>query len=332
MGLAIIVALTVYFQRNLILDWVYSLSYSPTPEMATIRDELDLTSRGLLLFNALSPTLDDASTFNQACVEEGNEVATLGCFTANQIHVYNIVSPEFAGIREVTAAHELLHAVWGRLSDAEREAYTRDLLAALTDSNASADSVVSPVEIDGQALTFRDRDLAEELAVYAESERAEELYVRAATEIHDLPENLNAHYATFFNNRAAIVDFYDSYIAVFRETRAHAEALEQEIASLKETIEAEIPGLEAESADLDAKISAFNACSVTAGCFSSRAAFDIERSILVAEQAEFIARSENLNDLIIQHNDKVNEYNQNIARSEELQAMINSTSAPAAEL
>lgn len=290
--------------RQWLLDWYQGLNYAPTSEMSAIRTALDLTDQGTFLFNALTPSLETADEFNQNCRDDVSETAVLGCYGAGQIHVYDVAAPEFAGIREVTTAHELLHGAWERLS-AEDRAELQTALAAVLDDHSDP--------------------LASELAVYDEAARTEEIYVRAGTEIRDLPEALERHYAIFFQDRAKLVDFYDSYVAVFKQTKARADALEQEITSLKSTIEAEVSDFEAAAGEFQTAVTNFNRCANTTNCFTSQSEFQRQRSALLSQQQTLLAQNDHINNLISAYNAKIDEYNQNAARSQELQAMINST-------
>lgn len=208
--------------REWIVDYARGVSYQPTAEMSAIRDKLKLTERGEFLFNATQPVLNGRETFNNVCrAATDTEVAVLGCYTGGNIYIYNIVSSEFAGIRELTTAHELLHAVWARMSDEERVA----LVEPLTKTFEANQEI-----------------LGKELDTYDVKEKQEELYVRAGTEVADLPAELEKHYAEVFTNQDLIVKFYNSYIKVFREIEAEMDNLKAEM----DTIGAEINALKAE--------------------------------------------------------------------------------------
>lgn len=288
-----------------IYDWYRGLTYQPSDEMATIRDKLQLTGRGEFLFNAAQPELNEAAEFNRNCRQDEDEVAVLGCYTAGNIYVYNIDAGELKGIRELTAAHELLHAKWARMSDDEKVALVEPLTRVF-DANQSF--------------------LADEINVYDVSEKQEELYVRAGTEVKDLPATLEKHYAEIFKDQDAVVDFYNSYIAVFREIKAQMERLAIEIETLKNEIDIKMAEYEAELVALDAEILNFNSCAETVGCFSNEWEFYARRNILVAREDGLNALNDEINNLIDIYNVKIDEYNANVMESRKLQNMINSNS------
>ena len=302
MVLMVIVVVIVVLNRAWIYDWVRGVSYRPSGEMAAIRDELQLTEAGEFLFNAAQPELNAAEEFNENCRNDESEIAVLGCYTAGNIYVYNIDAAELKGIRELTAAHELLHAKWARMSDDEKVA------------------LVEPLTRTFDANQF----LADEINSYDVSEKQEELYVRVGTEVKDLPAALEKHYAEIFGNQDAVVDFYNSYITVFREIKAQMEELTNEMETLRAEIDGKMANYEAELAALEVDIANFNSCAETAGCFNSEWEFYAKRNILVARENNLNALNNEINNLIDIYNVKVNEYNANAMESRKLQNMINS--------
>ena len=71
--------------------------------------------------------------------------------------------------------------------------------------------------------------LSEELQTYDVAQREEELFVRAGTEVTNLPMELENIYGEIFKNQDAVVAFYDKYIAVFREMEAEMDTLKTEM-------------------------------------------------------------------------------------------------------
>ena len=290
-----------------IYDWYLGVSYVPSEDMAVIRDKLNLTGDGEFLFNAAQPVLSEAKEFNQNCRQKESETAVLGCYTTGNIYIYNITAAELDGIRELTTAHELLHAKWARMNEDER----LEFVASLT-----------RVFDDNQEL------LGDEIEPYDISEKQEELYVRAGTEIKDLPEDLERHYAEVFRDQDAVVDFYESYIAVFREIKAKMAGLLEEMEVLKEEIGAKTAEYERQVNQLEADIVSFNSCAEVEGCFVSEGEFYARRRQLVAKQGELEKLNGEINDLIDEYNVKVEEYNADVTESNKLQDMINSNSVP----
>lgn len=301
--LATTIVTVVVLNRVWIYDWFRGVTYRPVAEMVEIRDKLELTGRGEFLFGAAQPELNNAAEFNENCWQDESEVAVLGCYTAGNIYVYNILDTKLAGIRELTTAHELLHVVWARMGEVEKQ----DLTRALTQ-----------VFDENQDL------LAPELESYDISEKQEELYVRAGTEIRKLPEALEKHFAEIFEDRVKVVDFYESYIAVFREIKAQMEKLAGEMEILKSGIDEKMVEYETGLEALKGDITSFNNCASTAGCFASEREFYRQRNELVGRENSLNVLNDEINSLIDEYNAKVDEYNADVTESRKLQNMINS--------
>ena len=290
-----------------IYDWYLGVVYTPSVEMVTIREKLGLTDEGKFIFNATQPILSEAKEFNQNCRQEESETAVLGCYKNGNIYIYNITAAELDGIRELTTAHELLHAKWARMNEDERRGLTESLTHVFEDNQELLESEIEPYEV---------------------SERQEELYVRAGTEVKELPEELEKHYGEIFEDQDKIVDFYESYIVVFREIKMKMAGLLEEMEVLKEDISAYTADYEQQAAQLEADIVSFNSCAGVEGCFDSEWEFYAQRRQLLVKQGEIENLNEKINNLIDKYNEKVEEYNADVTESRKLQDMINSNTLP----
>ncbi|MBR2587229.1 hypothetical protein IKE71_02525 [Candidatus Saccharibacteria bacterium] len=290
--------------KTAVVDTFKGFGYNPTPEMATVKQSLELTADGERIFNATRPLLASSEDFNYSCESHDEEVSVLGCYTGDRIYVYNVSDTKLSGIRESTSAHELLHAVWNRLPGVEKSA-----LIPLLESFYS-----------------KNPDLKETIDAYAESERLDELYVRVGTQIADLSTELESHYSRYFKDQDKIVSFYTAYITPFNELKTEIESLKSELDALEKEINEKSAALDARAAAFDAAVSEFNNCANTAGCFTSNAAFASRRAELVAEQQAINSDNSSLNSLIDAYNKKVETYNSSVVRSSELQSLINSNS------
>ena len=303
------VLITVLFlNREWFYDYYRGMSYKPSSEMARIRDDLLLTGQGEFWFNAAQPVLSDADEFNAHCRPVGNtEVAVLGCYTEGNIYVYDIDSEELEGIRELTAAHELLHVRWAKMSEGEK-----DKLRPYLD----------------QVLENHRDVLGDEIDIYDESEKIEELYVRAGTEVDDLPFELEEHFAEVFSDQDKIVRFYNSYIGVFRRLEAEMDSLKTEMEQIEADINAKTDEYRVRFSTLNAEIEDFNDCAKTEGCFATEWEFTLRRNQLIAEQNNLQGLYNEIDGLIDTYNEKVEAYNADVVRTDELNQMVNSTSRP----
>ncbi len=294
----------VVLNKQWILDYWRSQIYQPTSEVARMRDKLALTSEGEFLFNASWPELNNSDDFNSNCrFDMDAEVAVLGCYADGNIYVFDIQNEELDGIRELTMAHELLHAAYGRMTESEKNSLSL-MLDEVYQANKEA--------FDG------------DIGLYDNREKSEEIYVRAGTEFRELPEPLERHYAKYFIDQDKIVDYYNKYISVFRGVKAELDVLSGEMEGLRQEIEQKTENYKTRATQLEAEITSFNTCAETEGCFSNNFDFYTRRNVLVTEQDALNVMYDELNGLINQYNEKVEKYNENAIYSEKLNNMINS--------
>ena len=113
-------AILAVVNRQQIIDEITLWQYQPSEQIATIASRAKMSDTGKRMFYISKPQIKSANEFNEDCrrVEKGN--AILGCYnqSSGEIYVYDVTNPELDGVKEVTAAHEMLHAAWARLGSA----------------------------------------------------------------------------------------------------------------------------------------------------------------------------------------------------------------------
>ncbi len=230
-----------------------------------------MSPAGELIYRASTPAVEDDDDFNQHCAIEGG--AVLGCYYQGDIYVYAVTDERLAGTVEVTAAHEMLHAAYERLTDDERER-----VDALVDQAITLIPADDPVYVD--------------LALYPDDQLDDEWHSRLGTEFGELTPELEAHYAVYFDDRSKVVELHVEANAAFRELQAQIDALVAEIDALDPVLDARIAAYEAAVADLNGDVDSFNA-RAESGAFATQAQFDRERNALVARgnalDAEYVA-------------------------------------------
>ena len=191
---------------------------APVPaDVADLAATTTMTDRARRIFLAAQPAIEDPTTFAHSCgiadvadTPGQPRTHTQGCYVAGRIH---LLAPDRAEARDllyVVAAHELLHAVYSELRPAERARIDAELEAARAGNER----------------------LEERLRPYADSPTlSNEIHSILGSEFAGLSPALEAHYAQFFADRAAVV-------AARQRTLG---AREEEIGRLK----AEIDDLEA---------------------------------------------------------------------------------------
>ena len=305
--LLLVVAAFIILNREWIYDFYRGTTYQPSSDMARIRNDLELTSQGEFLFNASQPELNAADDFNNYCRGSASETAVLGCYRNKNIYIYNITDTRLNGIRELTSAHELLHAKWARMSDDEKKALVEPLTRTF---EANQDF------------------LGDEINQYDTREEQEELYVRAGTEVANLPEVLEKHYAELFKDQDKIVSYYNKYINVFRSLEKEMDDLKAEMDAINTEIDAKTAEYSQRVEQLNIDIASFNNCAETAGCFATNAEFYSRRAVLLTEQQALENMYTEISGLIDSYNAKVEIYNADVLKSENLNTIINSAAKP----
>ncbi|WGD38513.1 hypothetical protein [Lysinibacter sp. HNR] len=312
------IALLGYINRQYITDQVTVWTFTPSSEVVEVKDRLNLTDRGEFVFLASSPTLESSQLFNEQCsnVNHGDGGHVLGCFTGENIHLFKIDDERLNGVVEVTAAHELLHAAYSRLSDAEKEDLNRILLS------------------EYERIGAEKPEIKERMAVYdqlTEAQFVNELHSVLGTEVSGLSAELEEHYATYFTNRQIILDLFNSYHSAFTSLQSQAQEIEAQMRSLGDSIESRRQSYEESITTLNATIAAFND-RAQSGSFSSQAEFQSERNRLLSRADALEAERTTLESDV----SKYNELRQKLialgAESQELNRVLDSNLAPAPSL
>jgi hypothetical protein len=233
----------------------------PIPDdVAAIARATGMSEQGELIYRASTPAVEDDDAFNQHCSIEGG--AVLGCYFEGNVYVYAVTDARLAGTVEVTAAHEMLHAAYERLSPEEQ------------------DRIDGLVEEAIEAIP-EDDPVYEDLALYPADQLADEWHSRLGTEFADLPPALEEHYAVYFDDRAKVVELNVQANAAFTELQGQIDALVAEIDALDPVLDARIAAYEASVDAYNADVDAFNARN-DAGYYTTQAAFDRDRNALIA--------------------------------------------------
>lgn len=310
----IIGAVWIALHRQQIIDTVTVWQYQPTEEIAQLVDRAVMTDHGRFLFYATEPRLEGTQAFNNVCTRQEKGSAILGCYVDGKIFVYDIDDTRLDGVKEVTAAHEMLHAAYERLPSSQQSQLASELDAAYEQ--------------------VKDEALVQRMAYYDRTEpgqRANELHSILATEYENLPQSLEGYFQQYFTDRKAVVKLHGQYSAKFAELADSTAKLKERLESLSAQITNETSQYEASLGDLNSRINQFNT-RANAGGFSSRAQFDTERT-------ELVQASEQLNHQRASISAKVNEYEQSrlqynslVDESNSMQQALDSSLAPAPSL
>jgi phage shock protein A len=299
--------------RQYIVDQIIVWQYEPSSEVSTISQKLDLSDLGNFYINASQTQVANAAEFNNACTRQESGSAVLGCYTNKRIFVYNVTDGELNGVEEVTAAHEMLHAAWDRLTDGEKA------------------RLGSLLEVAYERIN--DPDLNERMAYYARTEpgeRTNELHSILATEYVDIGDELDAYFAKYFTDRSAVVSLYVGYKSVFDNLQAQSDTLAGEMSSLKRKIEAQTTQYNTEADALTIAIADLQRQAQTVDRSNATAvnAYNAQRRVIIARIDELDMLKAATNTDVSTYNEKVKQYNALITSSNELTQSLDSTLAP----
>lgn len=239
--------------------------FTPSPAIQELVDRSGMNDVGEFIFFTTHPELNTSDEFNAACGVRPTQLL-LGCFTGTSIHVFDVTDPQVKAIREVTAAHEMLHAAYARLDNA-----SRDRLDALLE--------------EAYAAHGEDAELSSRMESYEQEQpgtRLNELHSIIGTEFVDLSPELEAYYARYFTDRSIVTGVNASVAKVFSDVQAKADDLSAQIVALVLEVNTGIDQYNAEMDTLNADIDAFNAKNLSYGYSGNEAGFNADRAALVA--------------------------------------------------
>lgn len=254
-----------------VTDQITVWQFEPSTPIAAYADRSTMTDEGRFLFYASRPSIEAGDAFDEQCASQEEEVGILGCYqhAGKLIYLFDVTDDRLDGIEEVVAAHEMLHAAWDRMTVAERDALT-PLLEA--EAAARAD----------------DPEFAETLAYYAKAEpgqRVNELHSIIGTEFPVVSAELEAHYAKYFVDRAALVALHEKSNAVFTAQQDAIADIVAQLDSIEASVDADYASYNAGYDELNADITEFNT-RADSGDFATQRQFDQERGALIDRQAE----------------------------------------------
>jgi uncharacterized protein YukE len=269
-----------------------------------------MTDTGKHLFYINRPVIEDKSKFRLSCPQFDEQSIVIGCYHSGQtgISVLQVTDSRLQGVEEVTAAHEMLHAAYERLSGGDKKR-VNDLLQTYATNG------------------LKDERIKATLASYQKSEPGQqlnEMHSIFGTEIAELPAELDFYYQSYFTDRSAVVAWANQYQAAFTSRQTQIKQYDDELQKLGAAIKANTASLAAQSASIESDRKRLT---------SLRNSGDIENYNLGVEPFNAkIAAYNNLLDAtrkqITSYNDTVQKRNAIAAQTMELQKAIDSSSLP----
>ena len=185
---AISVAAGGFFYGQTAFDTYRASTFTPPAAVAAVEGSIKLTPTAQRTFRATQPAIETSDQFNAHCKSTERTAAILGCYYGDRIYLFDVENAELAGAKEVTAAHELLHAQYARLNIFERP---------------KVDSIIKKA----YQKVKNDPEIAKAMEYYREAEpgaELDELHSIIGTTIGELDSDLEQYYARYFTDRASL--------------------------------------------------------------------------------------------------------------------------------
>lgn len=239
--LFLVAIVAVLYNRQSINDYWQLKNYQPSAEIATIATQDSLTDYGRRILYVNHPQIYQKTAFGKYCPDDSTKEQTivLGCYHGNQSGVFllNVTEPRLNGVKQVTTAHEMLHAAYDRLSSQQRRSVDNQLMAYYKND-------------------LKDKRLLSTIEAYKKSEPGDvvnEMHSIFGTEVATLPPSLEQYYAKYFVNRSQVTALSAGYQAEFTSRQAKVAAADAELNSLKIQIDEARASLNARQAEITSK-------------------------------------------------------------------------------
>lgn len=232
----VVIAVGLLTNETRLLDWYHLRGYAPASNVVALANDTTMTAYARHMFYLNKPQILSSVTSFRAYCPENKDTIVLGCYHSgeNGIYVYNVPDPSLAGVQQVTAAHEMLHASYARLSNHDRTVINSELLDyskhGLTDPSVKAD-----------------------IKIYQQTEPSsvtDEMHSLFGTEIANLPAPLESYYTRYFHNRSKIVTYQQQYQAQFTKRQATIASDDNQLKDLKANIQIQQDSVDSQLAQI----------------------------------------------------------------------------------
>jgi uncharacterized protein YukE len=269
-------------------DWWRLRDYTPPPEIVKLADEDTMTDKSRHLFYVNHPQLIGVKgQFNQAC-PQSEQTIVLGCYYSGGnivnegIAVYDVTDSRLAGVEEVTAAHETLHAAYQRLSSNDKN-NINNLLQNYYNSGLTDPRIKATIE------SYKKTE---------PNDVVNEMHSVFGTEVANLPAPLEDYYKQYFTNRQAITNYSEQYETVFSQNKVKLDNIKAQIDQLKIELSSDKANIEAQQSYLTSESSRMQ------GLLSGGSTQQYNAAV-----APYNSRVVGLRRLIANYNAKVNQVN-----------------------
>lgn len=211
-------------QKQAIQDEWKLYNYTAPAAVADLATQDGMTNYARRIYYVNHPDIISGSSFGQYCPNNGGEkTIILGCYHSGQggIVLLGVTEPLLNGVEQVTAAHEMLHAAYDRLSSSDK---------------AKVDAMLE----DYYKHDLHDSRLLAIIDAYKVSEPNDvvnEMHSVFGSEVANLPQPLEQYYKKYFNDRAQVAAFAAKYQAEFTSRQNIVARDDAQLATLKTQID-----------------------------------------------------------------------------------------------
>jgi hypothetical protein len=193
--------------------------YTAPANVILLANDTQMSTKGRRIFYLTQPSV----TANNAgsCTSKSEKTIVLGCYSPakNKISIQEVDDPRLDGIMQVTAAHEMLHAAYHRLTYTERKRVDQELAIVFS--------------------KLTDQRVKDNIALYQQQDPKvvpNELHSILATEVEVLTPFLENYYQQYFTDRSAVVKYAKQSAQPFVELTNEAAFIESRLQVLKSEI------------------------------------------------------------------------------------------------
>jgi hypothetical protein len=285
-------------QRQAIHDWLKLYGYQPPASVVQLSNDITLTDKARKVFYVNHPAIEDSQTFNTACKNRDQHTSVLGCYhpVDHGIFVFHVADQRLAGVDQVTAAHEMLHAAYDRLSTGDRK---------------RVDAMLQDFYANG----LQDDRIKSIIAVYQKTEPNDvvnEMHSIFGTECSQLPPDLEAYYTQYFVNRTKVAKYASDYQDEFSSRQTLVSDYDTRLKTMKQQLDDSIAELASEEAEIS---------SLKAQMDRETNANDIDA--YNADVPVYNAKIDTYNALVVSTKSLMSIYNQTVVTRNQLALQVN---------
>ena len=231
-------------ERQALLDWWHLRDYTPPAQVSQLASDDTMTPEAKRLLYVNRPDVTNGKAFTSNCPAGSEKTVVLGCYVGNDhgIYIYAVSDPRLNGVEQVTAAHEMLHAAYRRLSPSKRK------------------------QVDGWLMDYyqhglTDQRIKDTMDAYKQSEPDDvvnEMHSIFGTEVANLPVPLEDYYKQYFTDRSKVTAYTASYQGEFTNRQTQVASYDGQLKTIGSQIDTSEAQLKQQKSALDTQNAQLN--------------------------------------------------------------------------